>query len=62
MNKIIRYRVYGVIDVDGGEGIDDLMQHMREYGSACIIDFEIVKADHRCPLLRLRRLLRKLDT
>lgn len=43
-NKIIRYRVYGVVDVDT-EGIGEVLEDMRQYGSAVCIDAEVLTGD-----------------
>ena len=44
MKKTVRYRVYGVID-EGTEGIENLLDEMRQYGSACVVDTEVVESE-----------------
>lgn len=42
---ILRFRVYGVIDIDAEEGISDVLDKLREQGSGDVIDVEIAKGD-----------------
>ena len=42
---VLRFRIYGVIDVDAEEGIGDILEQMREQGSADIISVEISPCD-----------------
>ena len=44
MKKVVRYRVYGVIDEEA-EGISSLLDEMRQYGSACLLDTEVVETE-----------------
>jgi len=44
----IRYRVYGVVDEET-EGIEPLLDEIRQYGSAYLIDSEVVEEGAELP-------------
>ena len=49
MNQKVRYRIYGIIDCPDGEGVDEVLTSIKEYGNAVIVRVEMVADGESCP-------------
>lgn len=49
MKQKVRYRIYAMIDCPSGEGINGVLDRIRDEGEAVIIDVELVDDESECP-------------